>query len=252
MSQPADSAADIASWNAVAATYADMVTGTDSISARFAPFLSEELGDLRGTRVLDLGCGHGWLAARLAAGGAEVSGLDGSSELLALGRSRHPGLDLRRADLTEGLGPARGATYDRIVSLMVLMDLPELEPLLSDVSDALAPGGRFIFTMPHPCFWAQSPVEDPDSGERFRKVRGYLALEQRWVTSFGGHRHYHRPLGWYFERLGRAGLAVARLVEPPTAPRDNRPPEQWNDYETWMSTIPTMVGISACRLPPPN
>lgn len=247
MSQPGDSTADIDAWDAVATAYAEMVTGTDSISARFWPFLVEELGPLAGKRILDLGCGHGWLAARLAAEGAEVMGLDGSAELLSIGRSRHPELDLRQADLSTGLGTG-GESFDRIVALMVLMDVVDLDPLLKDVAAALRAGGRFIFTMPHPCFWAQSPTEDPLTGERYRKVTGYLGLEERWVTSFGGHRHYHRPLSWYFDRLAQAGLAVGRLVEPPTPPTDNRPPEQWSDYEAWMGTIPTMIGISAFRL----
>jgi SAM-dependent methyltransferase len=250
VSEPGDSAADIASWDSVAAVYSERVTGSDSISARFGPFLDQELGPLAGKAVLDLGCGHGWLAARLAAAGAEAVGLDGSAELLAIARTRHPGVELLQADLTLGLGSAQGRTFDRIVSLMVLMDLPALDPLLGDVSAALRPGGRFIFTMPHPCFWAQIPVEDQGSGERFRKVRSYLPLEHRWVTSFGGHRHYHRPLSWYFDRLAEAGLGVARLVEPPTPPTDNRPAEEWTDYEVWMSTIPTMIGVSAGRLDP--
>ena len=43
VSQPGDSDADIASWDSVAATYAQTVTGSDSISARFAPFLASEI-----------------------------------------------------------------------------------------------------------------------------------------------------------------------------------------------------------------
>lgn len=247
MSQPGHSAADIAAWDAVASTYAETVTGSDSISARFGPFLSEELGTLSGQRILDLGCGHGWLAARLVGEGAEVVGLDGSAELLSIGRAQHPGLDLRRVDLSTGLGETRSESFDRIVALMVFMDVVNLDPLLRDISTCPSPGGRLIFTMPHPCFWAQSPIEDAETGERYRKVKGYLGLEERWVTSFGGHRHYHRPLSWYFDRLAEAGLAVTRLVEPATPPADNRPPAQWSDYEAWMATIPTMIGITAAH-----
>lgn len=71
------------------------------------------------------------------------------------------------------------------------------------------------------------------------------------MTSFGGHRHYHRPLSWYFDRLAGAGLAVTRLVEPVTPPADLRPQQDWTDYEAWMATIPTMVGISARPLGSP-
>ena len=248
MSLSGDSRSDLAAWDAVAATYADLTTGEDSISARFRSFLSEELGELAGKKVLDLGCGPGWLSARLAAEGASVSAVDGSAALLAIARTNHPGLDIHQADLSQGLGTVAAAgPFDRVVALMVLMDIPALDRLLADVAACLAPDGRFIFTMPHPCFWAQSPVEDPASGERYRKVRGYLAQEERWVESFGGHRHYHRPLSWYVDQLSEAGLVLTRLVEPPTPPGDMRPPEQWSTYETWMASIPTMIGISTAR-----
>lgn len=250
MSVPGGSEADLSAWDSVAGTYAGLVDGTDSISARFASFLAEELGPLPGRRILDLGCGHGWLSARMAAEGAEVVGVDGSRELLAIGRSRYPGLDLREGDLSRGLGPLGSETFDRVVALMVFMDVVELESLLADVSRCLAPDGRLIFTMTHPCFWAQSPVEDPVTGERYRKVRGYLGLEERWVGSFGGHRHYHRPLSWYIDRLVAAGLTVTRLCEPATPPADNRSPAEWTEYEAWMATIPTMIGISARPLSP--
>ena len=248
MSQPGDSAADLGAWDAAATTYAALVDGTDSISVRFAAFLAEELGPLGGCRILDLGCGHGWLAARLAASGALVTAVDGSAELLSIARSRHPGVAFHQADLTRGLGHLTGpGTYDRVVALMFLMDLPELDVLLADVAGTLHPGGKLVFTMPHPCFWAQRPVEDPETKERYRKVTGYLKPEERWVESFGGHRHYHRPLSWYFDRLREVGLVVTRMVEPPTPPRDNRDPAEWSDYESWMATIPTMIGISASR-----
>ena len=132
---------------------------------------------------------------------------------------------------------------------MVLMDIPALDRLLADVARVLTPDGRLIFTIPHPCFWSQTPFEDPTSGDRYRKVRGYLAHEERWVDSFGGHRHYHRPLSWYVDTLAAAGLAVVRLAEPPTPPADLREADEWSDYETWMATIPTMIGLSAARRP---
>jgi len=248
---PDDAGADLAAWDAAAQSYAGTVDGRDSISARFEAFLDDELGPVAGRRILDVGCGPGWLTARLVAAGADAVGVDGSAKLLEIARRHHPGVDFHQADLTAGLGDlADGPPYDRIVALMVLMDVPVLEPLMADVARALAPDGRLVLTIPHPCFWSQSPVEDPQTGERYRKVRAYLPHEQRWVESFGGHRHYHRPLGWYVERLAEVGLAVTRLAEPPTPPRDLRPREQWTDYEVWMSTIPTMVGISARRLRP--
>jgi hypothetical protein len=77
-------------------------------------------------------------------------------------------------------------------------------------------------------------------------VRGYLQHEQRWIESFGGHLHYHRPLSWYVERLTAHGLVVTGLHEPPTLPHHTRPEADWTPYEHRFATMPTMLAI-ACR-----
>ena len=48
--------------------------------------------------------------------------------------------------------------------------------------------------------------------------------------------------------LGRHGLAVTGLHEPPTLPSHTRPPAQWTGYERWFSTIPTMLAVACRRL----
>ena len=237
---------DLARWDQVAGVYARTVGGEgDSFYRRFAPFLWRELGDIQGQRVLDLGCGHGWLAAKLHQAGADVIGIDGSTELIATARATYPDLDFQVHNLTSGLPPSPGA-YDRVVSHMVLMDIADLTPMLADVATALRPDGVFVFSILHPCFFDQVPAQDPDTGRWERRVRGYLDHEQRWIESFGGHTHYHRPLSWYLDQLAENNLAVTRLHEPLTLPNHTRPPDEWTDYERWFATIPTMLAIS-CR-----
>lgn len=237
---------DLVRWDRVADTYAQTVGGDDdSFFRRFAPFLWRELGDVQGLRVLDLGCGHGWLTAKLHHVGGDVVGIDGSAALIATARATYPELEFQVHDLTGGLPSSPGA-YDRIVSHMVLMDIPDLAPMLADVATALAPNGVFVFSILHPCFFGQPPVKDPVTSQWERRVRGYLDHEQRWIESFGGHTHYHRPLSWYFDQLADHGLAVTRLHEPPTLPSHTRPTDEWNDYERWFAAIPTMIAIS-CR-----
>lgn len=230
---------DLASWDAAADAYAR--TGA-TVPPRFAQFLADAIGDPAGLDVLDVGCGHGWYTDALSRQGANAVGVDGSSRLLDIARRNHPTTDFAWADLTEGLpAPVRSRRFDRIVALMVLMDLPTLDPLLRDVAACLRPSGRVVITLTHPAFFSHCPVEDAGTGERYRKVTGYLAPEERWIMSFGGHRHYHRPLGWYVDNLASHGLAVTRLYEPPTPP-----PECGSAaYGQWFSTIPTMLGLVA-------
>ena len=241
---------DLEHWDRAAERYSSTVGGPDdSFYRRLAPFLWTQLGDIRGRRVLDLGCGHGWLAAKLAAEGANVTGIDGSAALVRTARTEHPGLTFDLADLVDGFPDGHGR-FDAVVSHLVLMDLPDLDRLLTGVAAALVPGGLFLFSILHPCYFGQELGHDPDSGQWSRRVTRYLRHEQRWIDSYGGHTHYHRPLSWYVEQVTGHGMAVTGLHEPPSLPHHGKPAEQWTEYERWFSAIPTMLAV-ACRTLPP-
>jgi ubiquinone/menaquinone biosynthesis C-methylase UbiE len=99
-------------------------------------------GDLRGRRVLDLGCGTGRLAAALAERGAKVWGVDPSAEMLAQARASvgpRVGLKQGRAEAL----PFRDGWFERAVLRLVvhLVDRPRALPELARV---LAPGGRVL------------------------------------------------------------------------------------------------------------
>lgn len=76
------SSADLAAWDRSAGAYAAAIGGPDDFRRRFEPFLDRWLPG-GAPRVLDLGCGHGWLAGLLSARGAHVVGVDGSAGLVA-------------------------------------------------------------------------------------------------------------------------------------------------------------------------
>lgn len=246
-----DSEQDLALWDAAAATYAQRVGGQgDSFYRRIRAFLWSAFGDVRGLDVLDLGCGHGWLAEEFRRAGAQVTGIDGSAALLAEARERYPGIRFLQHDLAYGLpaaphdAPQDPSRYDRVVAHMVLMDIPDLDPLLEAVGASLRPGGVFVLSILHPAFYSRPIETDAATGERYRKIPDYLTHETRWVTSFGGHQHYHRPLSWYVERLAAHGLLVSGLIEPPSLPQADIPEDRWDDYQRWFSRIPTMLAMS--------
>jgi SAM-dependent methyltransferase len=210
-----DSTVDIGSWNRIADQYTQIIgTPEDRINAAFKAVLWDSLGDLHGAQVLDVGCGHGWLAHAMLAAGATVTGIDGSTEMLANARQLCPQTEFIEWDLARGLPPLAGP-FDRILANMVMMDLPDISALLKAVRQALPATGKFIFTLPHPCFFQQKSERDAATGQMFCRVTGYLQPEVWQIESFGGHRHYHRSLTDYFEALRANQLAVTRLYEPP-------------------------------------
>jgi SAM-dependent methyltransferase len=100
-----------------------------------------QLGDLRGRRVLEVGCGTGRFAALLAERHAcRVWGVDVSAEMLAVARQRVPrGVGLKLA-AAEDL-PFRDGTFERVVMTLVVhhLDRPRA---FAELIRVLQPGGR--------------------------------------------------------------------------------------------------------------
>jgi len=209
---------DLADWNRNAASYSALAgTSDDTIAQQFHAVLWESLGNVHARDILDVGCGHGWLSAALANAGANVIGIDGAHELLDRARASYPHIPFIESDLLQGLPPL-DRVFDRIIANMVVMDLPDIGPLFTAIGQLLKADGRFIFTLPHPCFFNHKSAQDAQTGQRYRRVTGYLQPEVWRIANFGGHNHYHRSLTYYVDQLRTNQLAVTRLYEPPHIP----------------------------------
>jgi trans-aconitate methyltransferase len=112
-------------------------------NARFVSDLGLEVLELlqvrKSERVLDLGCGDGALTIRLTESGAEVVGVDGSTELVAAARMQ--GLDARVMD---GRNLSFSAEFDAVFSNAALHWMREADKVIAGVRRALKPGGRFV------------------------------------------------------------------------------------------------------------
>ncbi|MET7685687.1 NUDIX domain-containing protein [Streptomyces sp. NPDC005423] len=143
------------------------------------------LGDLRGRRVLDLGCGPARHAAHLArVHRALVDAVDSSPTQVERARTRYdqlPGLNVLLADAVDHLRSA--APYDVIYSVH---SVPYIDPhrLLPALSTALKPGGRLCFTVLHTNSHGNGPstafVARP---ETLRLADGPELTVQMWVLT---------------------------------------------------------------------
>jgi SAM-dependent methyltransferase len=138
-------------------------------------------------RVLDLGCGDGRVAARLAAAGAAVAGADPSAVALERARAAHPGLELREIGV-DGRVPAEDGSFEAVVCLDVLQHVADTQRLMSEARRVLVPGGLFAASVP------------------FHGRAGNLAIA---LTSFERRHDPLEPVLRFYTRRSLAGLLAA-------------------------------------------
>ncbi len=98
-------------------------------------------------RVLDVGSGDGALAARLAAHGTRVTGLDPSPTALERARSAHPELDWV-APAPDGRLPFSDASFDVVTCVNVLQHMADTQSLMSEARRVLVAGGVLVAVVP--------------------------------------------------------------------------------------------------------
>ena len=110
--------------------------------ADFGGPVMELLGVRPGERILDLGCGDGFLTAKLVAAGASVVGVDASPSMVEASRRR--GVDARVVSAYE---LAFDHEFDAVFSNAALHWMRDADAVIARVAQALKPGGRFVAEM---------------------------------------------------------------------------------------------------------
>ncbi len=103
--------------------------------------------DWRGKRVLDLGCGGGFMAEAMQDRGALVTGIDPAAEAITAARI-HAEAGGREIAYDVGAGenlPYADASFDAVVCVDVLEHVEDLQRVVDEVARVLRPGGVFLF-----------------------------------------------------------------------------------------------------------
>lgn len=201
-------AALIWSWMANADAWTRAVREGRIPSRRLATdaAIVEAVAEREPKRVLDLGCGEGWLMRALAERGIETIGLDVSLELVMAaeetggGRYRCCSYEELVDDPTRAGGP-----YDAIACNFSLLGA-DLVPLLRALRWNLAPGGALVIQTVHP--WTAAGDEGYADGwrtETFDAFGDDFAEPMPW---------YFRTLASWMDALRGAGFRLSTLREP--------------------------------------
>ena len=225
-----DSVEAIRRWDAFARTLTDVIgfdpqEGDPHRIVLLNPVLFELLPDVDGKRVLDAGCGEGYLSRKLAKLGARVTGVDFSAEMLAIAAERtDPALGIRYLHGNcEHLDALDAGAFDVIVSNMVLMDLADHVAALQGFYRLLTGGGILVFSISHPCFTTPGCgwVRDENGSKLHWKIDHYFRegpVEQPPLPGAEeGTLLFHRTLSNYIRTLLRTGFDLLDVIEPQPA-----------------------------------
>lgn len=174
----------------------------------------ELVGDVKGRKVLDIGCGDGELALLLSKRGASVVGVDASGAMIEAAKAKAPRHD---ADIAFQVAQAQqlpfaAETFDVVTAITILCFVQDARPVFREVSRVLRPGGRFVIgELGKWSTWAvQRRIRAWLGSPLWRRGRFRTAGELRALAQNAGLSVQAVRGAIFYPRLG----AAARLMEP--------------------------------------
>jgi 2-polyprenyl-3-methyl-5-hydroxy-6-metoxy-1,4-benzoquinol methylase len=219
----------------------------------------EKLLDIQADElILDIACGNGAFSRRMADLGAKVVGFDFSTSFIECAKERSSAyvnrIEYHVMDATNvaqmlSLGEGR---FSAAVSNMALMDMSNIEPLAECLPKLLKPGGRFVFSIMHPCFnnpdTRMAMEEEDREGElvttRSIKIGRYLTPFSSQGVGIVGQpvpqTYFHRSLQDLLRPFLAQGMSLTGLEERAFADvSDARGPLSWDHF----AEIPPVLAV---------
>jgi ubiquinone/menaquinone biosynthesis C-methylase UbiE len=212
---PTDNAA---AWDRHSAAYQEGARLPTDV-AHYGPDIGSEadlrlLGDLKGKRVLELGCGGAQCSIAFSKQGATAIGVDFSAEQLSFARRlcdrEGAKVELHHSDLAD-LAFLRADCIDLAFSAYAFGYVEDLNRVFRQVHRVLKVGAPLVFSLPHPAY----DLIDDDSEQPLLVRRSYFDRSPIDYEHNGiAFTDYHHTIGDLYTSLVRASYRVDTILEP--------------------------------------
>ena len=182
-----------------------------------------------GQKILDIACGNGQFARKMADMGAKVTAVDFAERLIEIARAKNrKNIEYKVIDVTKthDLQSLSGTKYDAIVCTMAFMDMKDVKTLIKFSRKLLKRDGKFVFSLCHPYFNSGEfflvHEQDEANGEvvsnYFVKVKNYLVEKSYQGVAIIGQPelqyYFHRPLSTILRYFLQNGFVLDAYEEP--------------------------------------
>jgi SAM-dependent methyltransferase len=211
----------------------DFLVSTDRDSTFLYKAIEDAMTDagseVAGGRVLDVACGTGAVARRIAERGCETYGIEASMEMIGVGRWVHPD---SRAGMVRSLAeelPFRDGAFDRVLCQGSLDHFADGHAFMREAARITGPDGRVVIALANfesvSCRLGRL-TDRAKRTLRMRRPPWRLYWETPEDHNVRGDLHYVRSLGGRELELDRIwGISMFWLF-PPYAPLLNKLPER--------------------------
>jgi SAM-dependent methyltransferase len=207
-------------WNKAGKELCDIAQKNDFRMYFILPYTLQQLGDVSGKRMLDIGCGEGGYSRALAHQGALVTAIDCAVDPInfAIRKAGEEGLKISHfVRNSNDLFGIEDSTFDIVLSSMMLMDCEDLFGTVKEISRVLRPGGRLFVSVLHPCFNGKNIRWTGGDDETKVVVEDYFSPKE-WEAPIDGVSSpvifRHRTLQEYVKVFVQNGLCLVDMNEP--------------------------------------
>jgi ubiquinone/menaquinone biosynthesis C-methylase UbiE len=178
----------------------------------------ESLRRKKNLKILDAGCGEGYLCRDLVKRGHRLFGIDFCPKLIKtakdLERKKPLGIKYLVGDFRKTNYPP--SFFDVILSHQTINEIENPEKAFKEFFRILKRNGRLILLFLHPCFDIQvKNLKNTLSLVYFKKTkikRGYYLVSG--IKSPSPYFYLHLPLEDWIRLLGEAGFSISKIREP--------------------------------------
>ncbi len=186
----------INSWQKNAVEWARIIDSGEIASREFTnKAIVNTIANITAVKILDIGCGEGWLTRAMNLIGKKAVGIDAIEKLLDIARTKgsETYYQMSYEDIIKEI-PIPEAPYDAVVFNFCIYQEVGLVNLLKQIKKVLIKNGQFVIQTLHPFFLVQNKLDyknqwihDSWKGLPGNFIDGhswYARTYENWVTVF--------------------------------------------------------------------
>jgi ubiquinone/menaquinone biosynthesis C-methylase UbiE len=179
------------------------------------PAVKKIITNIKGRKVLDVGCGPGTYTSYFASKGAKVCAIDISEEMIKLTREKVPSAGVMVADMNKI--PYPSGTFDLVFYGLSIHYLKDILPTLKEAYRVLKSKGKLVITTGNPAINGARLVDI--NGELMFVMEDYFgAMAEQWQMVPGMMiKNYTKNISGFINPVSKSGFRITKITEPKPA-----------------------------------